>query len=187
MSMRLFFALQPPLELAASVLESASPLLAALQARAAPASNLHATLCFLGSVEPERLEALRTAASQVRAAPVALRLDAFDYWNKPRVLVAAATEESTEASALSMSLHERASAAGFSPDPKPFRAHLTLARKISPTDAAKISWPQNISPGFVVRCERFSLMESTKGEHGSIYSVIDSWPLYATEDSRVTQ
>lgn len=94
------------------------------------------------------------------------------------MLVAAATRESNEANALSMALQEATTAAGFAADRKTFRAHLTLARKIRADDAEKISWPQKISPGFVVRCEKFSLMQSAKSEHGSIYSVIDSWPLY---------
>ncbi len=179
--LRLFFALQPSLEQGARIIESASPLLAALQARAAPVSNLHATLCFVGAVAPERIDDLRAAAARVRAAPVELQFDAFEYWDRPKVLVAVATRESVEANALSAALQSATGAAGFAPDQKTFRAHLTLAKKIRRADAEKISWPQKISPGFVVRCERFSLMESAKGEHGSIYSVIDSWDLYRIE------
>jgi len=32
-----------------------------------------------------------------------------------------------------------------------------------------------------VRCENFVLMESRRGPDGSIYSVVESWPLYADE------
>lgn len=177
--LRLFFALQPAPELGARLLESAAPLVAALGTPAVPASNLHATLCFVGAVAPERLQALRAAASAVRGAPVELEFDAFEFWAKPKVLVAVATRESNEANALSVALRDAISAAGFAPDQKMFRAHLTLARKIRVGGAEKMPWPQKISPGFVVRCENFSLMESRKSEHGSIYSVIDSWPLYA--------
>ena len=178
--LRLFFALQPSPVLGARLLENAAPLVAALGTQPAPVGNLHATLCFVGAVAPERLQALRNAASQVRAASVELEFDAFEYWVKPKVLVAVVTRESSEANALSVALQDAATAGGFTPDQKTFRAHLTLARKIRAPDAEKIAWPQKISPGFVVRCENFVLMESRKNEHGSIYSVIDSWPLYAT-------
>ncbi|HUQ10989.1 MAG TPA: RNA 2',3'-cyclic phosphodiesterase [Steroidobacteraceae bacterium] len=180
--LRLFFALQPSPGLGAGLLESSAPLLTQLQVPAVPAGNLHATLCFVGAVAPERLDALRAAAATVRCAPVTLDFDAYDFWDKPRVLCACVSRESVAAIALSEALRDASIAAGFAPDAKPFRAHLTLARKISPTEAEKISWPQKISPGFVVRCDRFVLMESRREEHGSIYSVVDEWPLYAKEE-----
>jgi 2'-5' RNA ligase len=175
---RLFFALQPSAATAARILEAAAPILADLQVAPVPSSNLHATLCFMGAVAPERLEPLRGVAASLRAHPVELEFDEFDYWDKPRVLCACASRESAEATALSIELHEATIAAGFAPDAKIFRAHLTLARKIRPALTEKIAWPQKISPGFVVRCEEFVLMESRRGEQGSIYSVVNSWPLY---------
>jgi 2'-5' RNA ligase len=180
--LRLFFALQPSAALGARLMESAAPLLSQLQVPAVPLANLHATLTFIGAVAPERLDALRGAAATVRGAPVTLDFDAFEFWDKPRVLCACTSRESGEANALSIALREAAIGAGFAPDIKPFLAHLTLARKISPTEAEKVSWPQKISPGFVVRCDRFVLMESRRGEQGSIYSVVDEWPLYEKEE-----
>jgi RNA 2',3'-cyclic 3'-phosphodiesterase len=182
--LRLFFALQPTLEFGTRLVATAAPLLTELGAQPVPVSNLHATLCFIGAVEPERLDALRAAAVQVHALPFQLEFDTFEYWEKPRILVAAATQESLTANALSRALQEAASAAGFSPDVKPFRAHLTLARKISPTAAQKISWPLKISPGFVVFGDRFALMKSHRGEQGSIYSVVDEWRLYESSIER---
>jgi 2'-5' RNA ligase len=176
--LRLFFALQPSADQAEALMAAAAPVLAAIDAQPVPVSNLHATLCFVGAVPPERLDALRSVAAHVRAEAVTLDFDVFEYWDKPHVVVAGASRESDSASALSIALHEAGVAGGFAPDAKAFRAHLTLARKISPTAAQKISWPRKISPGFVVRCDRFVLMESRRGEHGSIYSVVDQWPLY---------
>lgn len=77
--LRLFFALQPSAELGARLLETASPLCAALKSPPVPAGNLHATLCFIGAVASERLEALRATASQVRASPVELEFDIFEF------------------------------------------------------------------------------------------------------------
>lgn len=180
--LRLFFALQPSAEVGARLMEMATPLLTQLQVPPVPLGNLHATLTFIGAVAPERLEALRAAAATVRGAPVTLDFDAFEFWDKPRVLCACTSRESDAANALSIALRDAAIGAGFAPDRKPFRAHLTLARKISPTASEKISWPQEISPGFVVRCDRFALMESQRAEQRSIYSVVDEWPLYEKEE-----
>jgi 2'-5' RNA ligase len=181
--LRLFFALRPAFELATGILSTATPLLAELGAQPAPVGNLHATMCFIGPVAPERLDALCAAAAGVRSRHCEIEFDTFEYWEKPRILVAGASRESPEANSLSLALQEAASAAGFAPDVKPLRAHLTLARKISPTSANKFSWPLKISPGFVVRCVQFVLMESRRDETGSIYSVVEEWPLYEKTQS----
>ena len=176
---RLFFALQPPLEVSAALIDAVTPLIAQLQSQPVPASNLHATLCFVGAVEAEKVDSLRAAAATVRGMACEFDFDALEYWEKPQVLCATPSRgESSAANALSLALREAIVTAGFTPDIKPMRAHLTLARKIRAVDAEKISWPRNLSPGFVVRCEKFVLMESSRGEQGSIYSVIESWPLY---------
>ena len=59
-----------------------------------------------------------------------LRFDALEYWETPKILCATASRDSSSARELAIALGEAAVAAGFSPDIKPFRAHLTLARKI---------------------------------------------------------
>ena len=176
---RLFFALQPPGEVSAALIEAASPLIAELNSQPVPSGNLHATLCFIGAVEPGKVDPLRAVAATVRGRACEIHFDALEYWEKPQVLCAIPSRgESPEANALSEALRNALVTAGFTPDIKPMRAHLTLARKIRAVDAEKISWPRNFSPGFVVRCEKFVLMESSRGEQGSIYSVLESWPLY---------
>jgi 2'-5' RNA ligase len=177
--LRLFFALQPTSEVGAELAERAAPLVTQLQGQPVPSGNLHATLCFVGAVAPERLDALRAAAASLRATRGELFFDALEYWDKAHALVVSMPgRESREALALADALRGAAVAAGFSPDAKPFRAHLTLGRKIPHSEARKFAWPREFSPGFVVPFDRFVLMESRRGEHGSIYSVVESWPLY---------
>jgi RNA 2',3'-cyclic 3'-phosphodiesterase len=143
------------------------------------AENLHATLCFIGAVAPENVGRLESAASGLRAGQVDLRFDALEFWQGPRVICATAAGNS--GAALAASLAQAATAAGFTLDLKPFRAHLTLARKLPPTRAASIEWPLPLTPPMLVRCDRFVLMESRPGESGSSYSVVNSWPLYAAD------
>jgi 2'-5' RNA ligase len=99
------------------------------------------------------------------------------------VLCATAAESAGSAPAreLAEQLGHAALTAGFHPDIKPFRWHLTVARKIHPVRAAQCEWPQPLAPPLLVRCDRFVLMESRPGESGSLYSVVDSWPLYADD------
>jgi 2'-5' RNA ligase len=177
--LRLFFALQPPAELAGELLEQAKPVAAQLQVPVVPVGNLHATLCFIGAVALERLDALRAVAARVRGRAGELEFDALEVWEKPRILCATTSaRESPEAIALADALRDAAVAGGFTPDIKPFRGHLTLARKVPLAEAKKIAWPRSLAQGFVVRFDRFVLMESRRGADSSIYSVVDSWPQY---------
>jgi 2'-5' RNA ligase len=151
-------------------------LTAGLEAQHVAAENLHATLCFVGAVAPEKLAPLREAAATVRGAPATLRFAAMEYWEQPKVLCATAIEDegTRRAREFARDLSATVIAAGFAPDFKAFRAHLTLARKVRTEPA---SWPRPLEPAFLIHYARFALMESRRGESGSIYSVVDSWPL----------
>ncbi len=174
--LRLFFALQPPAVESAALVERLRPIATELSAQPMPAEHLHATLCFVGAVAPEKLAQLCEFAAMVRGEPVSLSFAALEYWEQPKVLCATALEdEGTHcAQELARDLSLCAIAAGFAADSKPFRPHLTLARKVR-TEAAV--WPRPLEPAFLMQCTRFALMESRRGEFGSIYSVVDSWPL----------
>lgn len=177
--LRLFFALQPSLAQNTALTAYVAPLVAQLEGRAVPAENLHSTLCFIGAVEEERLDALRAAAASIRGRPVRLRFDALEYWETPKVLCATASRDSSEASELAIALGEAVVAAGFAPDIKPFRAHLTLARKISAAHASTVPLPLPLEPEMVMRADKFALMSSRREGERSIYSAVETWPLYA--------
>jgi 2'-5' RNA ligase len=175
---RLFFALRPVEEQGAALLADFEFRFAEHGISVIPPGNLHATLCFLGVVDAARVPALREAASRVHGRKVSLRFDALEYWAKPQIVCATASPAGVVgADTLARAICDEVIAAGFSPDIKPFRAHLTLARKVRAAKGAKLALPQTLQPGFVVRCENFELMESRRGERGSIYSVVESWPL----------
>lgn len=173
---RLFFALLPTPAQAEALAADVAPLVRELEGQPSPATNLHATLCFVGAVAEEKLAALREAASLVRGRCVTLEFNALEVWEKPQILCATAAE-SEAARDLSANLMDTISAAGFTPDRKPFRAHLTLARKVRGDSARNFASPRALAP-LSLRCDRFVLMESRRGDAGSTYSAVDSWPLY---------
>jgi 2'-5' RNA ligase len=177
-ALRLFFALQLAPAQSDALAEHVSPLIAQLGAVAVPAQNFHTTLCFIGSIEAERLDALRAAAASLRGRPVRLSFDSLEYWETPKILCATSSRDSSSAMELSIALGEAAVAAGFSPDIKPFRAHVTLARKISAAQASTVPWPLPLMPPIVMRADKFALMSSRREGAVSIYSAVDSWALY---------
>lgn len=176
---RLFFALQPAAEQRQALAEQVAPLVARLHAQRVPPENLHATLCFIGAVPEQDVAALESAAAGIAGRGAILNFDSLEYWRKPGVLCATAGETSASAPArwLAERLAQATLAAGFAPDLKPFRAHLTLARKVQSENAGEHVWPCLLAPPMTLHCDRFMLMESRRGESGSIYSVVNSWPL----------
>ena len=177
--LRLFFALQPGSEHSDALAEQVAPLVTRLKGQRVPAENLHATLCFIGAVAEEKLDVLQSAVAAVRVRPATLHFDSLEYWRKPGVICATAADTAAAAPArvLAERLAEATIAAGFTPDVKPFRAHLTLARKVPAAHAAACEWPRPLAPSFTVQCDRFALLQSRRGETGSIYSVVNSWAL----------
>lgn len=158
---------------------SAATAVAASGGRPIPAGNLHVTLAFLGSVGRARLDSLcAVVREQVRCAPVRLRFEMLQHWRRPQILCAtadAAAVEAAGAAALATHLRETTLAAGFSPDLKPFRAHVTVARKVARAPAeqtmAPVSW----------NCTAFALVMSKTGPGGSVYSVVESFALDGSE------
>jgi 2'-5' RNA ligase len=134
-SIRAFFAI----ELSDVARRAAAEVGAALRARPGGDAvswvrpeNLHVTLRFLGQIAPERQTPL---AAQVRAqtaalAPFALRLGAiasFPPARRPRVVVLELAPEEPLA-ALASAVERGVVAAGFAPEARTFRGHLTLGR-----------------------------------------------------------
>jgi 2'-5' RNA ligase len=174
----LFFALWPNPALQSTLVDAARNVITAAGGRPVLPQSLHVTLAFLGAV-PEadlgKVEAIGAeVASTAERAPVQFAFNAIEYWKKPQVLCATApvpTAGTSLADALATKLKSRLVAAGFTPDLKPFRAHVTLMRKVprGTYDCAL----QPVTWSFV----DFALVGSRPGQGGSSYSVLNSWPL----------
>ena len=176
-TLRLFFALWPTAHERRALQAALGETWEALgAARRVPAESWHVTTAFLGSVEKAALTALESVARRVTAEcahcnPIEVRLDQLDHWRKPQLLCAVPAEGSPTATILADALRRELVTAGFAPDLKPFRAHVTLARKVTrappvPTLAA-VRW---LFPAL-------TLVSSRTSPHGSLYSVISSWQL----------
>jgi 2'-5' RNA ligase len=174
---RVFFALWPGDLTRTGFAQAARDAAHTCGGRPVPEHNLHATLVFLGSVAATRLAELATLAAGVarskRAVPFELEFERVEYWQKPRVLVATATASAGVAAAgvLARALLEATLGAGFDPDSKPFRPHITIARKVGKLTG--VPEMRRVRLAF----NSFALVESRTLPEGPVYSVVESFAL----------
>jgi 2'-5' RNA ligase len=187
---RLFFALWPDAQQRGALHSATRQCVSSCGGRPVPVQSLHVTLAFLGAVPEGRVPELDRIARRVagafpaRAQPLLLTFDRLVYWARPQILCATGTEESAadtdaaSAPALAATLKNETVAAGFSPDLKPFRAHVTVARKVAHAPAALALQP------VLWRFDAFALIESRTDPAGPVYSVIESYLLVKAEKAR---
>ena len=168
---RWFFALWPsPRERELAALAAAALALGS-EARRVPAENYHVTIAFVGAVAAAGVERLRLIGRESAAACCTLRFDAYEYWPKPQVLVAAAHEIPAALEQLWHGLHASLAVQGVVLTPKRLRPHITFARNVAlPPD---LQAPLT----FMWTAEALCLVRSDSGVKRALYTVVDRWPL----------
>jgi RNA 2',3'-cyclic 3'-phosphodiesterase len=170
-SKRLFFASWPTDERRAELDQRLCRVAWASSGRRVAAANYHLTLAFLGAVPSTRLAAVSDAGARLRAAAFDLRLDRIEHWPKPQVLCLVASSVPDAAQMLVRTLWRVLAGLGFKPEVRPFKAHLTLIRKVQrpPADCAidALDW----------RVDSVALVESVTAPDGPAYMPLAFWPL----------
>jgi RNA 2',3'-cyclic 3'-phosphodiesterase len=173
---RLYFGLWPHAEARQVLSDAVAEILRRSGGRPVPPANLHVTLVFLGAVPSHRIAQLAAVARgcAARCASTAAPTLCFDqvaHWAEPRILAVLARELAPAVPALALALREATCGAGFTPDLKPFRAHVTVARQVAKPP-----------PPFTMRAvrwafESFALIDSRNSGGAPVYSVVESYPL----------
>jgi len=176
---RLFFALWPDTETRAALARETRKAVRRCGGRPVPPANYHLTLAFLGNQPVDLFDAIVAAAATVRAAPFELTLERYGHWPKPRVLWIGPSAMSPDGpgndvaapAALASQLWDRLEALGMRREPRPFRAHVTLARKVA-------ALPEVPSPEPLIwHASSFALIESMTEPSGAVYSAVEEFPL----------
>ena len=167
--MRLFFALWPDAPAAAALAQLARELAAASGGKAVPAAKIHLTLAFLGDVDEQRLALAMQAPSDLACAAFAMQLDEVGSFRGARVAWAGCREPGRGLIELQAGLSRRLAERGFAPDERPYKPHVTLARKIgrpvAPAPIAQIQW----------RAREIALVRTELGK--GTYTTLAGWNL----------
>lgn len=187
---RLFFAVELPTEARAEASRVADEMRGCVSARArfTPAASLHLTLKFIDDLESERIPRLLASAARKLAAVEPFRValsgsGAFPSLREARVLWIGVGEGGAQLARIARKLDRSAGGQGVPRDPRPFRAHLTLARLREPAALAVDALPAPDSLAFSVG--DVVLYESRLSSAGATHVPLTRLPLGATEATSI--
>ena len=166
--MRLFIAIRLNEE-AAQAVEGVKEVLRwqNIQGKYTPRENLHVTLAFIGEYgDPDEILDLMQKVSFKSFSITMDKVGCFDelWWT--------GLEESNELETLVKSIRHVLADAGIPYDKKKFKAHVTFLRKPVYANGRRIAH-MSIEPASM-QVSRISLMRSTRGKNGMIYTELGS-------------
>ncbi|HEB93396.1 MAG TPA: RNA 2',3'-cyclic phosphodiesterase [Gammaproteobacteria bacterium] len=169
---RLFFALWPDDALRQRLVWCRDTLVADSGAgRRVPAENLHVTLAFPGRTDIRQRACVEAMAGVIQCPPFELHLHRSGYWPRSRVLWIAPAEMPGALITLAADLHAGAVGCGLKLDTRPYRAHVTLMRKLAqPARNANC-------PPLIWSVDRFVLVRFRTLPQGVKYEVLREWVL----------
>ena len=148
---RLFIALWPPQAVREQIVAWQAQWQWPPKASVVAPERLHLTLHFLGDVAPERIRDLGYVLEPIRAQHFALHFVRSENW-KDGVVVMRPEHVPTQLRGLHGRIGLALSGIGMAPEPRPYRAHVTLARRadgaVPPPGPADVHW--SVQDGFVL-------------------------------------
>ena len=136
-----------------------------IQGHYTPQENLHLTLAFIGEYgDPDEV---MDALEAIRFAPFTIRLNQVGCFGD---LWWAGIAESDALKNLASRVRHALAEADIPYDRKRFKPHITLLRRaVIPRRSRLDNLPQ---PDVSMKVDHFSLMQSTRGKHGMIYTEV---------------
>jgi len=160
---KLFFALWPSHSQRERLSNSINPVLSSVEGRYVDRRNWHVTLDFIGNFPEQRIPELLAAARAADPGSIRLRFDTLTFWKKPKVACLLAKAVPPELAHLVKSLQRVVIPFGYPPDPRVYRPHITVARKVRPFPETRLARAIELT------WSDFELMESVSVPGGVQY------------------
>jgi len=166
---RLFFAIQPPIEIRSVLNGLAKKVTSIPNGRSVKRDNIHLTLVFLGDVAVDKINTLCEIAVGITALPFSLLIQGTTYWKKNRMVMANCEQFPAELFALAEALKSALVAAGFDCEERQYRPHITLVRNANEHKAVQLEMPIQWNVNDWV------LMQSRLSVDGVRYTELGRW------------
>ena len=148
------------------------------------AENIHVTLKFLGETEPKRLQRIRPALAEAAGAAASFSMEVSGVGSFggriPRVVWVAVGDGAETLTQLAASIEVALGRVGFPKERRGFTAHLTVGRVRSPrnAEALVVALQEFSAEKFgTFSATEFELMQSELHPSGSVYTVLEKFPL----------
>ncbi len=166
---RLFFAIVPDGAARSRLDALAREAARASGGRATVASTLHLTVVFVGNVRTAAVADVRAAGDAIAWPGFEVALDVLGSFARAGVAWAAPSLVPRDLANVNRALVRELAGRGFATDPRPYRPHLTLARRCTRVVEG------TIDPPIAWRVDRIVLMSSRLLPEGPRYREVAGW------------
>ncbi len=168
---RAFFALTPDAEVRETLAALGRDIARKSRGRAVPPDNAHLTLAFVGDVNKAALPRLQAVGDRMPRTGFEVNFDSLGAWRASGVAWIAPAVLPPPLLKLHSMLADALAAAGFELETRPFRPHVTLARRcLQPLPRARCE-------PIVWRADKLFLVGSELRDDGPVYRNLATWDL----------
>jgi 2'-5' RNA ligase len=170
---RAFFALSPDAEVRESLAALGRDVARRCRGRAVSPENAHLTLAFVGDIDKSALPVLQSVGDGVPKSGFDVNFDSLGAWRASGVAWIAPSVLPPALQRLHAALAKSLAEVGFALETRPFRPHVTLARRcLQPLPRAR-------SAPIVWHADKLHLVGSELRADGPVYRDLASWDLAA--------
>jgi 2'-5' RNA ligase len=151
---KLFFALWPSHRQREQLRDAIVPSLSTVEGIAVDRRNWHVTLVYIGDFPEERIPGLRSAIALIDPGQIRVRFESLTFWQRPKIACVHTRTVPPELERLVQSLQQTLIPFGYDPDPRVYRPHITVAKKVRAFQEVRLARPVELT------WSEFELVES---------------------------